>query len=189
MNEKQIEKKSILIIEDDVKFSTLLEEKFSKIGFHTAVINHLSLLNFSLQKQTFTHCILDLNLNQESSLPAIKKILEASKGCKIVILTAYANVQTSIEAIKLGAVYLLSKPSRMQDILKAFQHSTEEKNEDKNIEIWHKQGISELTEEVIQMSLNDHGFNISKTANSLGIDRRTLQRKLKKMKLNDNDRL
>lgn len=185
MDEEQIEKKSILIIEDDVKFSTLLEEKFSKIGFDTEMINHLSLLDFSLKKQTFTHCILDLNLNQESSLPAIKKILEASKGCKIVILTAYASVQTSIEAIKLGAVYLLSKPSRMQDILKAFQHSIEENH----LQIWHKQGISELTDEVIQMSLNDHGFNISKTAHFLGIHRRTLQRKLRKMKLNNDDRL
>jgi len=182
-DEKRKEKNAILIIEDDVKFASLLEEKFSNMGFDTEVINQLSLLELSLTKQIWTHCILDLNLNHQSGLTAIKKILNASKGCKIVILTAYASVQTSIEAIKLGAVYLLSKPSRMQEILNAFQHSIE----DKEIKIWHKKGISELTEEMIQISLNDHDFNISKTADFLGIHRRTLQRKLKKMKLNPND--
>jgi two-component system response regulator RegA len=95
-----------------------------------------------------------------------------------VVLTGYASVQSSIEAIKLGAVYLLAKPSSMAAILQAFDHTpTTEVRLDSHA----KSGFQHLEQEVIQKVLKENQFNISKTALQLGIPRRSLQRKLKKL--------
>ncbi|NBV42400.1 response regulator, partial [bacterium] len=126
-----------------------------------------------------SHCILDLNVAHVSGLSVIPRLLDRSPNCKIVILTGYASVQTTIEAIKLGAIYLLSKPSRFSDILNAFEHQPNPNQV--RLDAHAKSGIAQKERETIQQALEAHHYNVSKTADFLGMHRRTLQRKLRKL--------
>ncbi|NDC82807.1 response regulator [bacterium] len=166
----------LLIIEDDPTFGMLLEEKFKSLKW--VVMRILAVEDVYKISQIFTHCILDLNLSHQSGLTVIPSLLKQSPNCKIVVLTGYASVQTTIEAIKLGAVYLLSKPSSITEIINAFEHLA---NPEKvRMDNYSKNGIDLLEWETIQKALISNQFNISKTAEELGLHRRTLQRKLKK---------
>lgn len=170
----------ILIVEDDIEFANLLEHKFQKLGWKTSQLNEFeSALECLPTLQKLTHCILDLNLSHHSALPLVSQIKTAHPNCKIIILTGYANVQTSIEAIKLGAVYLLSKPSSLQDILNAFEHTVNPKKI--RLDEHAKTGIEFQETELIKTALQNNQFNISKTARQLGMHRRTLQRKMKRI--------
>jgi two-component system response regulator RegA len=95
---------------------------------------------------------------------------------EILILTGYSSISTAVEAIKLGAVNYLCKPASAENIIQAFSVS------DKPIESISASptSISRLEWEHIQRVLNDNNGNISATARSLGMHRRTLQRKLQK---------
>ncbi len=172
---------SILIIEDDEHYAELLSKKFLETGWQVTVVhNRQQYLDLALKDETpffFSHCLLDLNLANQSGLPLIPKILDRFPACKIVVLTGFSSVQASIEAIKLGAVYLLSKPSRFQSILDAFDHSVSTVLPSSTLS---KGDIAKIEWEIIQKTLMENQFNISKTADQLGLHRRTLQRKLKK---------
>lgn len=170
---------SVLIVEDDVTLGILLSEKFAALGWAVTYVGSIDLALFEARTwKPFSHCILDLNVGNHSGLKVIPEILSHHEGCKIVVLTGYASVQTTIEAIKLGAIYLLAKPSGVQDILEAFSHLADP--EHVRIDTYAKSGIAQHSWETIQQALRDNEFNVSKTAAQLGMHRRTLQRKLKK---------
>ena len=170
---------SLLIVEDDVTFGPLLSEKFTALGWTVICVGTIDLALVEARSgKPFSHCILDLNMGNHSGLKVIPELLAYHEGCKIVVLTGYASVQTTIEAIKLGAIYLLAKPSGIQDILAAFSHLADP--EHVRIDTYAKSGIAQHSWEAIQQALRDNDFNVSKTAAQLGLHRRTLQRKLKK---------
>jgi two-component system response regulator RegA len=169
----------LLVVEDDAALGDLLRRKFEELGWqviHVATIDEARVCCRS--GSPFSHCILDLNVGHQSGLRVIPEILGHNADCKIVVLTGYASVQTTIEAIKLGAIYLLAKPSGVQDILRAFSHSADP--EHVRIDTHAKSGIAQHSWEAIQQTLRDNDFNVSKTAEDLGMHRRTLQRKLRK---------
>ena len=169
----------LLIVEDDPTLGALLDEKFKNLAWQ--VHRAPSIDEAMLQINTaliMTHCILDLNISRQSSLSLIPKIIKKFPNCKIVILTGYASVQTTIEAIKLGATYLLSKPCQLSDIITAFEHNAATNKI--RLDNHAKSGIDHYEWETIQKALQNNQFNISKTAEELGMHRRTLQRKLRK---------
>ncbi len=176
----------LLIVEDDAVLGPLLARKFEGMGWSVIYCESLSVTqgflcevtNMGGSPKPLSHCILDLNIGHQSGLRLIPEILTHSPNCKIVVLTGYASVQTTIEAIKLGAIYLLAKPSGVQDILRAFSHSADP--EHVRIDTHAKSGIAQHSWEAIQQILRDNDFNVSKTAEDLGMHRRTLQRKLRK---------
>jgi len=93
-----------------------------------------------------------------------------------VVLTGYASIATTVEAMKRGATDYLTKPVGTNELLRRF---TNEKLE------LHDTSINRLTPtqiewEHIQRVLADNQGNVSKTARELGMHRRTLQRKLSK---------
>jgi two-component system response regulator RegA len=89
------------------------------------------------------------------------------------MLTGYASITTTIEAIKAGASYYLAKPANVDMIISAFAGKINQPESKKT-------SLKNLEWEHIHQVLSDVGFNISKAARALGMHRRTLARKLEK---------
>lgn len=174
----------LLIIEDDPLFSHLLSEALEPLGFQAAVASHhAQALEFLHERTPFTHCLLDLGLPSGSGLTLITPLLNYNPDLKIVVLTGFANVPTAVEAIKLGALYYLSKPVEIQHILEAFERTQGDATQPLNT-------VSDLDSrerEHVQAILQKNHFNISASARELGLHRRTLQRKLAKWGLRSED--
>ncbi len=170
----------VLIVEDDASVANLLSHKFTELGWTattTASIHQAHQL-ISKTGSAFSHGVIDLNVGHQSGLTLITPLLATAPACNIVILTGYASVQTTIEAIKLGAKYLLAKPARFKEIVAAFSHTPDPHHV--RLDPHAKTGIPQIEWETIQAALAANQYNISKTADALGMHRRTLQRKLKK---------
>jgi two-component system response regulator RegA len=118
---------------------------------------------------------MDLKLDTESSLAHIATARKACPKARIIMVTGYASIATTVEAIKQGADDYLPKPVSVDDILRKYvgdetmASPTEEVLSPRRLEWEH-----------IQRVLQDNGGNISKTAEQLSMHRRTLQRKLQK---------
>ena len=84
---------------------------------------------------------------------------------------------TAVEAIRLGAVDYLCKPASAEEIIAAL--NSDGANPDIDIRL-RPPSIDRLEWEHIQRVLQENDNNISATARSLGMHRRTLQRKLGK---------
>jgi two-component system response regulator RegA len=93
------------------------------------------------------------------------------------VLTGFASIATAVEAIKLGATHYLAKPVDADEIVAAF----EKQSGNAELELLtNPLSIDRLEWEHIQRVLAEHDGNISATARSLNMHRRTLQRKLGK---------
>lgn len=102
--------KSILIIDDDPLIRKTLTSHFSKEGFEVLLAEDG---NEGLQKheESFPDLVLlDIRLPDIDGLEALRKIKERKKNACIIIMTAYDDMKTTVEAVKSGAFEYLVKP-------------------------------------------------------------------------------
>jgi two-component system response regulator AtoC len=102
--------KSILIIDDDPLIRKTLSSHLSKKGYEVELAEDGG---DGLQK--YEECqpelvVLDIRLPDVDGLEVLMKIKEKNKNATIIIMTAYDDMKTTVEAIKLGAFEYLVKP-------------------------------------------------------------------------------
>ena len=109
-----------LIIDDDKAFASTLARSIKRRGYSVSVA-HNEIDAFACSaKDLPKHVVLDLKLGETSGLRLIDKILTCSPDSKIMVLTGYSSISTTVEAIKLGAINYLCKPASVDEILEAF---------------------------------------------------------------------
>ncbi len=171
--------KKILLVDDDLTFCQVLAQSLEEDGYKTFLAENiekaLSLNNNSLPNLA----IIDLKIGNQSGLELIPLLLKDNPDIKIIILTGYAGIPTAIEAIKLGALHYLSKPVSKQEIIEAFNKNKGNPHQPIEDKVT---SLSNAENEHIINTLKRNNGNISATARELGIYRRTLQRKLDKMR-------
>lgn len=168
-----------LIIDDDNAFCSILSRVLERLGHEVRTANNgRQALGLCRENNNIERVVLDLKLDQESGLSILTAIKELLPHTKVLILTGYSSISTAVEAIKLGAVNYLCKPASAEEIITAFSSSKSQEN--KSVMPASPASVNRLEWEHIQRVLNDNDGNISATARSLGMHRRTLQRKLQK---------
>ncbi len=168
--------KTILIAEDDDELANSLGRSFARRGFEIKITNNSKEAVESLKKFHPRYAVVDLKMPGESGLELIHHLHQFDKTIKIVMLTGYASITTTIEAIKAGACYYLAKPANADMIIDAFEGRIIAQES-------RKTSLKNLEWEHIHQALTDVGFNISKAARAPGMHRRTLARKLEKRKV------
>ena len=168
---------TILVVDDDKTFTKVLAKALTDRGFNTLVAHAADETREIIATSDIDRIILDLNIGNDSGLSMLPDLVKECADSKIVILTGYSSIATAVEAIKLGATNYLCKPADTDEILAAF--SDVEGNPDIGTPD-QPPSIDRIQWEHIQKVLREHDGNISATARTLGMHRRTLQRKLKK---------
>lgn len=110
-------KKKILIIDDDATFRLTLRATLEQAGYeiHEAEDGRIGLQR--LQEMVFDLILLDLRMKDMQGDEALRRIKEMSPAVPVVIITAYATVQTAVETLKQGAFDYLIKPVDMDALL------------------------------------------------------------------------
>lgn len=168
---------SLLVVDDDITFCTVLAAALEKRGFAVRVAHDVQSALAVAEQELPEYVVLDLKMPGESGLALVQKLKALDNHTRIVVLTGYASVATAVAAIKLGAIHYLTKPADADEIVQAFWQ------DDGNAAVpidEQRPSVDRLQWEYIQQVLNDCDGNISATARSLGMHRRTLQRKLQK---------
>ncbi len=168
---------SILIIDDDEIFCHVLANALEKRGYKTKQAYDYKHCYNTIIKWQPRFAVVDLRIGNDSGLKVCQMLLENIPNINIVILTGYASIATAVEAIKLGVIQYLTKPTDVDTILKALVQN----KADLDVEIPSKPlPVKRLEWEHLQKVLAENNGNISKAAKQLDMHRRTLQRKLQK---------
>lgn len=165
-----------LVIDDDAVFAEVLMRALVRRGHcaQSADQGATALLRLTGETQRI---ILDLKLGDESGLQLLPRLLEKNPRAQVLVLTGYSSISTAVEAIKLGAVNYLCKPAGVDEIIATF----DQRKANPKLQLEDKPpSVNRLEWEHIQRVLRENDGNISATARSLGMHRRTLQRKLQK---------
>lgn len=177
----EIDKPSMVIVEDDPSFARALRRSFERRGYQVVHCNGLEDIGTALADGSPEFAVVDLKLVGASGLECVKALHEHDPEIRIVVLTGFASIATAVEAIKLGACHYLAKPSNADDIEAAFGRMTG----DTTVALTSRPTtIKNLEWERIHETLVDTNFNISEAARRLGMHRRTLARKLAKRRVN-----
>ena len=171
-----------LIVDDDDTFCRVMQRAFARRAIATDIFTAAAPALAAMETVGYARAIIDLKIAQDSGLALIRSLKQLNPDIDIIMLTGYSSVTTAVEAIKSGARNYLCKPVAVDDILKAFNGDLDE------AEIFPPQlppSLDRMEWELIQKALQDNQGNISATARTLGMHRRTLQRKLLKRPTNN----
>jgi two-component system response regulator RegA len=177
MTHDDLDRPSLLLVDDDKTFRQVLSRALERRGFAVSVAPDAeeALVIATLQPPEYAVC--DLKLPGDSGLTLIRRLIDLDAETRIVMLTGYASIATAVEAIKLGAVHYLAKPVDADQIVAAFARIAG----DAAIPVGDQPlSVGRLEWEHVQRVLAEHEGNVSATARALKMHRRTLQRKLGK---------
>jgi NtrC-family two-component system response regulator AlgB len=100
----------VLVVDDEKNIRTTLAVCLEGIGCRVACVGTAQAALLALAKEPFDLAFVDLRLDKESGLDLIPELIALSPSLPIVIITAYATVETAVEAIRRGARDYLAKP-------------------------------------------------------------------------------
>jgi two-component system response regulator RegA len=173
-------KPTFLILDDDDVFSATLARSLTRRGFDTTVAHTGEQALNAAKLTAFDYVTIDLHLEKDSGLQWIVALRTALPNASMLVLTGYASIATTVQAIKLGADDYLAKPANVDSILSALQGSAPGEPVTVSAMPPVPLSVERLEWEHIQRVLAEHEGNISSTARALNMYRRTLQRKLAK---------
>lgn len=108
---------SILIVDDDNLLCRALSEELSARNFLVSYSSDPDKALDMLQNISFDVILLDLMMPGKDGFFFLRHFREQRILSKVIVLTAFANINTALEAAKLGANEFISKPYEIEDLL------------------------------------------------------------------------
>jgi two-component system, response regulator RegA len=168
-----------LIVDDDAPLRDRLARAFRARGFETRTAADYDEAIRLAREDSPEMAIVDLKMPGRSGLELVRDLLAIDGETRVVVLTGYGSIATTIDAMKLGAVYYLPKPADADEILAAFTRGDHGPPEQLGAD-FEAPSLERVKWEHINIVLGDCGGNISEAARRLKMHRRTLQRVLQK---------
>ena len=129
-----------------------------------------------IKKTPPAFAVVDLRLNDGSGLDVVREIQKNNKESRVVMLTGYGNIPTTVEAIKAGAIDYIPKPADADEVENALLAMPESKAKPPE----NPMSADRVKWEHINRIFELCNRNVSETARRLKMHRRTLQRILSK---------
>ena len=108
---------SILIVEDDITFSLMLTTWLGKKGFVVRSSSSVSDAKRRLGEEAFDLVISDLRLPDSDGIDLLKWLKSTHPSLPLIMMTSYAEIQTAVQAMKLGAAEYIAKPLNPDELL------------------------------------------------------------------------
>lgn len=163
----------ILLVDDDEVFRERLATSMRQRSYQVRTAANSADAILVAQEFRPDAVLIDLKMPGESGLSLIKALNEILPGVRMIVLTGYGSIATAMEAVRLGAADYLTKPSDADQI----EHALSGTHPSSDLSV---PSLDQVEWEHLQRVLSDCNNNISRAARILGIERRSLQRKLAK---------
>jgi NtrC-family two-component system response regulator AlgB len=100
----------VLVVDDEKNIRLLLDTALETMGHDVSLASDGKGALQELKHGAFDVVFLDLRLSEESGLDLIEEILRLSPRAAVILVTAYASIETAVEAMRRGAFDYLPKP-------------------------------------------------------------------------------
>lgn len=113
----------LLIIDDEDTLCESLKRVFVRDGYEVDIAFSAEEAFDHLKEKTYDLIITDIILPGISGIDLLKKYKKEKPEQKIVIMTAYANLETAIEALRGGASDYIIKPLTHDEIKRVVRNA------------------------------------------------------------------
>ena len=125
--------KSILIVEDDITFGMMLKTWLGKKGFEVDSTSNIARAKRCIEAQMPDLILSDLRLPDQDGIHLLKWMNEQHMDIPLIIMTGYADIQSAVQAIKLGARDYIAKPVNPEELLKKMSEALQGKENGKPV--------------------------------------------------------
>jgi two-component system, NtrC family, response regulator AlgB len=101
---------NILIVDDELNIRKTLSVCLELEGHKVVAVSNYEDALSENARRSFDAAFVDLRLGTKSGLDLIPALLSSSPWLKIIVITAYASIDTAVEAMKRGAADYIPKP-------------------------------------------------------------------------------
>ena len=112
----------ILVVDDEKNIQRTMMLALESMGHDGTAVQNGPLAIEELKADKYDVAFLDLKLSQESGLDVLQEILRVSPRTAVIMFTAFASIDTAVEAMRRGAFDYLPKPFTPDQIRHALAH-------------------------------------------------------------------
>jgi len=135
--------RKILIVDDELSVRKSLEEWFLEDGFAVETAEDGNAALTKMHSGPYDIIVVDLKMPGMDGITLQKRVREIDPKAALVILTAYASVDTAVEALKLGAFDYVTKPVDPDELSNLVRNALRQRElEEENVRL--KEKVSEL---------------------------------------------
>ncbi len=116
---------SILLVDDDAAILDLLGRFFERRGWtvHASSTGTGALRDYEAERPDLV--LLDLELPDLNGIPVLRRLLELDPDVTTIMLTGHADIDTAVEAMRLGAENFLTKPFELEHLAAVVERGEE----------------------------------------------------------------
>jgi NtrC-family two-component system response regulator AlgB len=107
---------NVLVVDDEPNIRKTLSYCLAAEGHVVISVSKVSEAIDEATRRSFDIAFVDLRLGNESGMDLIPYLLADSPWMKIVVITAYASIETAVEAMRRGAMDYLPKPFKPDQV-------------------------------------------------------------------------
>jgi len=101
---------SLLVVDDEPDLRTLYELTLLREGYDVETAGSVDDAWLHLKDRTYSAVITDMRLPDGTGLDLLRRIEEAGRRERAIVITAYGSAEGAVEALKAGAYDYLTKP-------------------------------------------------------------------------------
>ncbi|HID50169.1 MAG TPA: sigma-54-dependent Fis family transcriptional regulator [Chromatiales bacterium] len=124
-NDSKIRLKSILVVDDEAGIRNFLQRGLAKRFGLVEVVEDVDSAEVLRQRCHFDLIIADIRLQGKSGVEWVTELREQGSQTSVIFITAHADLDTAIAALRAGAADFIMKPFRMEQILAAVEQCLE----------------------------------------------------------------
>ena len=106
----------ILVVDDDPEMRALLLDVLRGAGYEVIEATDGAQAVLAMRARTFDVILMDKNMPGPSGLDLLPGFRRVSPASRIIMMTAFGDLPSYMEAVEKGAVEYLFKPFRMEEL-------------------------------------------------------------------------
>ncbi len=115
--------REILIVDDKIRVCESLGQNFKQLGYVCRYATNGSEAIGRFLNESLSAVILDIKLGDENGIDILKSFVGLNRSIPVIMITAYATIETAVESIKIGAYDYLQKPINFDRLIKVVENA------------------------------------------------------------------
>ena len=138
----------ILVVDDEETVRDLLQRSLEEVGYDVVAAANGEEALFEMSQREVEVVLLDVKMPGMSGIEVLGKLTTDWPDICVIMATAVADVQTSVETMKLGAYDYITKPFNLDDLVLKVQKAIEKRN----LQLRNKRLLLELQQSIKEQS-------------------------------------
>ncbi len=120
------EKYLMMVVDDEPIVGKRLKQIFEKAGYNTEVFTEGRSALKDLHRNIYDIIVTDLRMDDVDGMKILEEAIEMNPQIKVIMITAFAEMEIAKEAFKKGVFDFIAKPFKIDDLRKVVARAEKE---------------------------------------------------------------